>query len=175
MRTMLFLVLLGSQAFAGSRAQVISYGLDPELVPVTCYDMVTGTRMGARLSVASCAANVALDKMQLDDPATVAAKIEHAVQFSMDLLDSVSVAGTPTERVEALHARADLYKGMIARLRRAAPLMSWHNTTLDKHAEIERVITPWQHAAAADGAAIAMTVKAHPDVQMDRVARYSAR
>jgi hypothetical protein len=158
------------------RRQVEAYGLDPELVPVACQNVVTGTRMGARISVASCTAKLELGDLDLDDSIDSVRKMQRAVRFSMELLDSVSTCGTPIERAEALRAKADQYSGMVARMRGTAPYLSWHLTGSElerahaRHDAIEAAIAPWVLAAATADDTILRIAHDHPEVRRDSVA-----
>ena len=164
-----------------SRALVASYGLDPELVPPTCRWVVTGTRMGARISVASCASRLALEKLELDDSPASVAVVERAVRWSAEVFDSVIAAGNPLERVVALHGRADQLDGMVARIRRTAPNLMWHTTgqelasAQDKHGMIEAAIAPWTRDAAAANDAIVQLARQHPDIRQDPVAAIAVK
>lgn len=183
MRAVVLFVLssaLTAQA-APTRAQVEAYGLDPELVPAACRGVVTGTVMGARISVASCASKLALEHLSLDDSAASIAALQRAVRWPTELLDSVIAAGDPVERAEALRAEADQLDGMIARLRRTAPSLSWHTTghqlasAEDTHDVIETAIAPWVRASAAANDAIIAIANQHPEVRKDPVAAIAVK
>lgn len=183
MRAALVLVLMSavSAHAAPSRAQVEAYGLDPELVPAACRGVVTGTVMGARISVASCASKLALEHLSLDDSAASIAALQRAVRWPTELLDSVIAAGTPIERAEALRAEADQLDGMVARLRRTAPNLSWHTTGRQlasaegTHDSIETAIEPWVRAAAAANDTIIKIANQHPEVRQDPIAAIAVR
>jgi len=178
MRVVLLLVLMSAASAhaAPTRAQVEAYGLDPELVPSACRGVVTGTLMGARISVASCASKLALERLSLDDSAASITALQRAVRWPTELLDSVIAAGNAIERVEALREEADQFEGMVARLRRTAPNLSWHTTgrqlasAEDTHDSIETAIAPWVRAAAAANDTIIKIANQHPEVRQDPVA-----
>ena len=174
----LVVLLLAPLAHADAgRRQVEAYGLDPELVPAECQSVVTGTRMGARISVANCISHLALDGIDLDDSLDSVAKLNRAVRFADELLGSVITCGTPTERAEALRAQADQYAGMVARMRRTAAFLIWHVTGValeraqEQHDNIEAAIAPWVETARTDDDMILRIAHAHPEVQRDPVAK----
>ena len=180
MRLALLAVLVSSAASA-SPGQVAFYGLDPELVPTACQHVVTGTQMGARISVASCTANLALQNLSLTADGDWARQMATAVRYPVELLDSVITVGTDVERVEALRAKSDLYCGMISRMRRTAEQLAWHTTgtELDRatsqHDAIEDAISPWVLAVRVAEHAIHTISVQHPEIMSDPVARIAVQ
>ena len=159
----------------------VSYGLDPELIPLQCRAVVSGTRMGARISLASCIAEEALDKLQLDVSTTSVTAMGRAVDYPMQLLGSVVAVGSPVERVQALRAESDLYRGMISRIRRTTEYLTWHTTGAQlarakaQHRAVEIAIAPWLQAATAADGMIAQIARAHPEVARDPVAHFAVK
>ena len=184
MRTAPILVVLSlaSRALAEpGDQQAAAYGLDPELIPVQCRSAVTGTRMGARISLASCIADLELEKLSLDASSASVAAVRTATSYSLLLLESVVAVGSPVERAEALSAEADLYTGMVSRMRRTAPNLMWHTTgkqlaqAQEEHRQLETAIAPWVRAAAAADDMVRKISRAHPEIARDLVAHHALK
>lgn len=176
MREIAFAVLLAATA-AEARPNYQQLGLDAELVPVQCDSVVSGTRMGARLTVASCAARLKLEKVQIAPTVEVVESFNRAVAFADDLLDSVMIGGSPAEQVTAGRLKSEQYTALVARMRHACEQLSWHTTgaELDRarsqHDAVEHAIASWQKQIVDADATVLRVAHAHPELRADPVAR----
>jgi hypothetical protein len=95
----------------------------------------------AHISVANCLAEDAMAKLALQpDPASVAA-LQAAAGPSLAILDDVIDHGDPHWKLLADMAKADLYTGMVVRMRVA------NSDPLD-HAKLEPRLVPWLDGAS---------------------------
>lgn len=133
--------------------------------------------MGARLTVASCAARLKLEKVQIAPTLEVVESFNRAVAFADDLLDSVLIGGTPAEQVTAGRLKSEQYTALVARMRHACEQLSWHTTGAEleraqaQHHAIEHAIAPWQKQIADADAAVVKIAQQHPELRKDPVAR----
>jgi hypothetical protein len=106
-------------------------------------------RLGAELSLASCAASARLDAAVLPGGDDSIAALGAAIEPSLAMLDSVAVSRDPQYQILAAAARGDLYVAVITRARIA-----------DR--DLEPALGPWQDAAATSYASAARLADLHP-------------
>ena len=97
---------------------------------------IPGPATAARISVANCVAEVAMNQLTVRPDIDSLAELGGAVAASMDMLDDVIRIGDPYWNVIAQNAKHDLYVGMIVRTRVSSP-----TTTL-----IRASSSPWRCA-----------------------------
>ncbi len=119
--------------------------------------------LAAHLSVANCLAEDEMAHVALapDDASRLA--LDAAVRPSLAMFDDVIAHGDAHARFLAEAAKADLYLGLVIRVRSVA-------TTPEVHAKLEPSLTPWlEQAARANREALKVAHRAL--MQTDRVTR----
>jgi hypothetical protein len=111
--------------------------------------------LAARMSVASCAAEVRLEALVLThDDASIKALAE-AIRPSLAMLADVARRGDATWQLKAAYARADLFQSLVVRMRNAMP----------GDTSIEPQLQPWLTRADAAYAEVTRIAAAHPGIE----------
>ena len=183
------LVALVASSSAG--AARLHTRLDEGLIPPACrsYEKLPDTtsprvELEAKVSIASCMAAIRLAGAQrtLVEPGPARQALDDAARPAIELLDDVIGAGDPVASIIANSTKANIYVGMIVRLRNTVPPIS--ATTVgpalaahdQHHAEIEPMVTPWVDRVATAYAAIDEIAEAHaPMLGNDPVVQAAVR
>jgi hypothetical protein len=201
MRTLLTALTLGlaaPAAFASDSTTIVvlppAAPLPPLLTPIAtettparCRPMIKRTQapsmtqqLAARIALASCIAEAAVQPLQLiDGPESVLA-IEEAVKPAFALLDNVIDVGDAGVKIIALRTRADLYGQMSAKMRMSVPPLvtntpeaaALHDT---RKQIVEGMIEPWRELARSNHQAIVDLGRHHPELAKNAVARTAIR
>jgi hypothetical protein len=162
--------------------------LDNSKIPAECRKLghaPTPTQdlvLQQRISIATCMAGVALDKVQrtIVNPSAGIAPLGDAAAPSILLLDEVIAYCDPETAILAQHAKGDIYVSLAVRLRNTVPPDTAVSTRTDlvQHAAIRASIEPaaraWLAAGArAFGEAVAMS-EHHPELRPNRVVARAA-
>jgi hypothetical protein len=118
-----------------------------------------GPALAARISVANCTAEVAMNRVTVAPDATSIAQLDLAVAPSLTLLDGVIAHGAPYWSMIAEDAKRDLYTSMIVRER-----SSIGDADPAVHAALEPRLARWQDGAARAGEAIAVLEHDNPRI-----------
>ena len=111
--------------------------------------------LAARMSVASCAAEVRLGALVLThDDASIKALAE-AIRPSLAMLDDVARRGDAVWRLKVAYARADLFQSLVVRLRNA----------VTGDTSIEPELRPWLAKADAAYGEVTRIAAAHPGIE----------
>jgi hypothetical protein len=160
MRKLIISCLLVSSlpALADSGASLAP--IDPVRVPAVCREVspmphdsrTVTTALAASLTAANCMAEMAMNTRIFIDTDGSIATIDGAMAPSVAMFDAIVAQGDPAEQIIALHAKGDLYTGLVVRMRNAlppAPTGTGHTfevATSDwqlRHAILEDKLEPW--------------------------------
>ncbi|HTJ46807.1 MAG TPA: hypothetical protein VL463_32110 [Kofleriaceae bacterium] len=122
MRTLLIIAAVSAPVAAWAQAT-------PAAVPFTCESVAivpnemhsTAPLMQARISMASCAAEARMGALTLVDDDVSMQLLASSIEPSLATLDDVAANGDPRWQLLAAHARAEIYLGMVARMRATIP------------------------------------------------------
>lgn len=92
-----------------------------ELATVPASALIAEPDLAAHVSVASCRAEDAMGQLALRRDMPSIAALDAAVQPSLQILDDVIEHGTARWQLIAGVAKADLYRGMVVRMRNVVP------------------------------------------------------
>ncbi|HEU4733463.1 MAG TPA: hypothetical protein VFT22_36470 [Kofleriaceae bacterium] len=145
----------------------------PSDLPARCAELshvpesaqIPGPQLAARISVANCMAEEAMNALALSPDAGSIHKLDAAVAPSLALLEAVIARGDPYWSVIAEDAMRDLYVGMVVRERRSIP-----GGNVAALAAFEPLLAPWRDAAAHASGRITELAEANPSLaKQDRV------
>jgi hypothetical protein len=162
--------------------------LDPSVVSEHCAALAnfrTPTlqiQLEARVSVATCVASASLDGVPRMRPDGAPAAFADAVAPALAMLDEVIAKAhdEPRAAIIAYGAKANIYAGLIVRVRNnIPPMMGATSTQLamleHAHDDIEQDLVPWVDRLEVSYSAIAALARVHPELGGDPVMQTAVR
>jgi hypothetical protein len=158
-----------------------------EDTPVRCRPMIKRTQvpsltqqLPARIALASCMADAAMQPLKLIDGQESVVAIEEAVKPAFALLDNVIDVGDAAVKIVALRTRADLYGQMGAKLMMTVPPLMTNTPEAaalrDTRKQIvEGLIEPWKEMSRSNHQAIVDLGRHHPELVKNPVAQTAIR
>ena len=158
-----------------------------ETTPARCRPMIKKTQvpslklqLPARIALASCIAEAAMQPLQLIDGQESVLAIEEAVAPAFALLDNVIDVGDASVKIVALRTRADLYGQMSAKMMMTVPPLMTNTPEAaalrDTRKQIvEGMIEPWKELSRSNHQAIVDLGKNHPELGKNPVAQTAIR
>jgi hypothetical protein len=150
--------------------------LDTNVVSAHCAKLAGVPELEGRISVASCAASEALDRVPRMAPAIATSVLADAAQPAIAMLDEViaHARNEPRTAIIANSAKASIYAGMIVRARAMVPSMENATgtqliTLQEVHRDVEPELAPWVDRVEAAYSAIDVISRAHPELAQDPV------
>jgi len=126
-----------------------------ELARVPASALIVDPDFAAHVSVASCTADEAMGKLALKPDAASAAALETAAAPSLQILDDIIAHGAPRWQAIADTTKANLYRGMVVRMRVVTP-------GGDVPASIQASLTTWLDSASKASRAAAEVARHEP-------------
>ena len=165
-------------ASAGPQAALVQLvPIDPTKLPQACQPAAKSalaasrnTALAARVSLATCMADRAVEPIALCDCGESVLAVDAAVAPALALLDNVIEVGDPASQVIAEHTEGALYAGFSARLRatlpKVAPGAADAEVTLRdlRKQTLEAQLAPWREAAMTAFQHVVDLAKAHPEM-----------
>jgi hypothetical protein len=162
--------------------------LDPDVVSEHCAalgDVLAPTlqiQLEARVSVASCVASETFDHVPRMRPDGAPAAFADAAAPALALLDEVIAKAhdEPRAAIIAYGAKANIYGGLIVRVRNNIPPMLGASPTelaalQQAHDDIEVDLVPWVDRLEVSYSAIAALARVHPEFGHDPVIQTAVR
>ncbi|MBA3458485.1 MAG: hypothetical protein H0T46_00880 [Deltaproteobacteria bacterium] len=158
-----------------------------ETTPARCRPMIKRTQvpsltqqLPARIALASCVADAAMQPLQLIDGQESVLAIEQATAPAFALLDNVIDVGDASVKIVALRNRADLYGQMSAKMMMTVPPLMTNTPEAaalrDTRKQIvEGMVEPWKEMARSNHQAIVDLGRHHPELVKNPVAQTAIR
>lgn len=135
--------------------------------------------LAARISLASCLPAAKLAGQTLVDSQDSIDVVEAANQPSFALLEEVTAAGDPTQRLIAEHTRGELYTAMAVRMLQTVPLPDGDESSVALHASrtelLETLVAPWRERATQSYQRVVELAKASPQLARNPVVQSAVR
>jgi hypothetical protein len=161
--------------------------IDLEKTPKECHPIAKqaaapalAVALAARISLASCLADVALAPLHLLDCEVSKLDVEAAAAPSFALLDE-TIAATPdlATQIIAEHAKAELYGNMLARMEATIPPSDGTDASNAlrniRKGLLEAVLAPWREAKSISHDRVLALVKKDPKLEKNPVVASAAR
>ncbi len=132
------------------------------------------TALSARVSLASCLADINLAPLALLDCQDSVLAVEAATAPSFELLDGVIAAGDLTAKLIAEHAKGELYTSMAIRMKSTIPAASdaasiaLHDSRVSI---LDTLLAPWRDSANAAFEHVVAIAKANPELVKNPVVK----
>jgi hypothetical protein len=155
--------------------------IDLEETPEQCHAIAkqAGSRtlsvaLSARISLASCLADVKVAELKLLDCEASMLEIEEALQGSFELVDEVIAATTEdSTKIVAEQARAELYTNATVRMLATIPPPGGTEASIALHTArkgiLDGLLARWRDAAAVSYESIVERVKKNPKLEKNPV------
>jgi hypothetical protein len=179
MRSILVLAILTapSSALADRLPDII----DPNTIPARCRQLahvppaaaITTPSLSARVSLATCLAEIRFSEITPRDATALVPALDRAAADSLALLDEVASVDDPAWKLIAEQARGSLLVAMATRVRAAVPRerIDLPEITEAARFEVETAIAPWLSRADTAFATVMRIADAHPELATDRLIR----
>lgn len=147
MRTLVVLALVFVTALP-ARAGNRHVALDARSVPSACAALawvpddarIMTPTLEAYTSIASCIVRERTRAMKLAPDRDTMARLDFAIHPAIDLLDTAAEVGDLSQKIVALHAKADVYNGLIVRVRASAG-------TAVAASDVDALVAAWRDAS----------------------------
>jgi hypothetical protein len=184
------LVLLASPALADRAPSSHAQSIDLADVPQRCRAVseiphsarVAEPAFSARISAASCMAQIALDDRELTDDAVSIERANAVTAPLIATLDEVIAHGDAATQIVAEYTKGDLLFGLQTRLRESIPQITSH-TSLEaaqalerRHRSLDPKLVPWDRQATDAFRRVEEIARANPEIaDSNRVLQYMTR
>jgi hypothetical protein len=136
--------------------------------------------LSARIALAGCLADAAMQPLSLIDGEESVLAIEEAVKPGFELLDLVVDKGDASMKIMALRAKADLYTTMSAKMMNTVPPPS--NTSAEaaglretRRQIVDGMVQPWRDRQREAHQQIVGLNRAHPELNKNPVVQTAVR